>query len=98
MTGTPLQQAVQVAYGLTLRVLRGGLQEHGPGHRRPGVPLPCRGRQQQLSEESTAVEWLTPDEATSRTGKVYAVRVTDALLDDDPHVRSHDGRKVIASA
>lgn len=55
----------------------------------------AEGGQEQLSDESTAVEWLTPTEITSRMGEVYAVRVTDALQDDAPHVRSHDGRKVI---
>ncbi len=56
----------------------------------------AEGGQEQLSDESTAIEWLTPDEVTSRMREVYAVRVTDAL-GDVPHVRSHDGRKVIAS-
>ncbi|EHM27366.1 MutT-like protein [Streptomyces sp. W007] len=54
----------------------------------------AEGGQEQLSEESTAVEWLTPDEVTSRMAEVYAVRVTDALLNDAPHVRAHDGRKL----
>ncbi|WP_202532173.1 NUDIX domain-containing protein [Streptomyces sp. SID3212] len=56
------------------------------------------GGHEQLSDESTAVEWLTPAEVVDRMGEVFAVRVTDALRDDAPHVRSHDGRKVIASA
>ncbi|MFJ1636231.1 NUDIX hydrolase [Streptomyces sp. NPDC086796] len=54
----------------------------------------AEGGHEQLSGESTAVEWLTPDEATSRMAEVYAVRVTDALLNDAPHVRAHDGRKL----
>ncbi|MEV7892950.1 NUDIX hydrolase [Streptomyces cyaneofuscatus] len=54
----------------------------------------AEGGQEQLSEESTAVEWLTPDEVTSRMAEVYAVRVTDALLNDAPYVRAHDGRKL----
>ncbi len=58
----------------------------------------AEGGQEQLSDESTAVEWLTPTEVTDRMGEVFAVRVTDALRDDAPHVRSHDGRRVIASA
>ncbi|MEV6794864.1 NUDIX domain-containing protein [Streptomyces sp. NPDC051320] len=57
----------------------------------------AEGGREQLSDESTAVEWLTPAEITSRMGEVYAVRVTDALQDDAPHVRSHDGRKVITT-
>ncbi|MFD5780782.1 NUDIX hydrolase [Streptomyces sp. NPDC126933] len=55
------------------------------------------GGQEQLSDESTAVEWWTPAEVADRMAEVFAVRVTDALRDDAPHVRSHDGRKVIAS-
>ncbi|MCX4675609.1 NUDIX hydrolase [Streptomyces sp. NBC_01433] len=55
----------------------------------------AEGGNEQLSDESTAVEWLTPDEVTSRMAEVYAVRVTDALLNDAPRVRTHDGRKLI---
>ncbi|MFJ9854309.1 NUDIX hydrolase [Streptomyces sp. NPDC101150] len=51
---------------------------------------------ERLSDESTAVEWLTGDEASDRMGDVYAVRVLDALREDGPQVRSHDGRKLIA--
>lgn len=56
----------------------------------------CRaeGGHEQLSDESTAVEWLTPEQATSRMAEVFAVRVTDALLDGAPRVRAHDGRKL----
>ena len=58
----------------------------------------CRpeGGRERLSEESTAVEWLTPDEATERMAEVYAVRVTDALHHGAPHLRSHDGRRLQA--
>ncbi|MEW2123113.1 NUDIX hydrolase [Streptomyces sp. NPDC007259] len=60
----------------------------------------CRadGGHEQLSDESTAVEWLTQDEVTTRMRAVFSVRVTDALRADGPHVRSHDGRTVAASA
>ncbi|MFH8567188.1 NUDIX hydrolase [Streptomyces sp. NPDC017993] len=51
---------------------------------------------EQLSDESTAVEWLTGEEVSARMGDVYAVRVLDAFRDDVPKVRSHDGRKLIA--
>ncbi|WNI25105.1 NUDIX hydrolase [Streptomyces sp. ITFR-16] len=56
----------------------------------------CRaeGGHEQLSDETTAVEWLTPEETISRMAEVFAVRVTDALLDGAPRVRSHDGRKL----
>ncbi|MFS0696342.1 NUDIX hydrolase [Streptomyces nitrosporeus] len=55
----------------------------------------AEGGHEQVSEESAAVEWLSPDEVTSRMAEVYAVRVTDALLGGGPHVRAHDGRKLV---
>jgi ADP-ribose pyrophosphatase YjhB (NUDIX family) len=56
------------------------------------------GGQEQLSDETTAVRWLTPDEATANMGEVYAVRITDALRDEAPHIRAHDGRRLTSSA
>ncbi|MET8453516.1 NUDIX domain-containing protein [Streptomyces sp. NPDC005209] len=57
----------------------------------------CRaeGGHEQLSDESTAVEWLSPEEVAERMGEVYSIRILDALRDDAPHVRSHDGRKIL---
>ncbi|MDH6517957.1 8-oxo-dGTP diphosphatase [Streptomyces sp. SAI-135] len=52
------------------------------------------GGHEQLSAESTAVAWLTPDEAVAAMGEVYAVRIADALRDEAPHIRTHDGRKL----
>ncbi|MFG2790093.1 NUDIX hydrolase [Streptomyces sp. NPDC048419] len=57
----------------------------------------CRpeGGHEQLSDESTAVAWLAPDEAVAAMSEVYAIRITDALRDDEaPHIRTHDGRKL----
>jgi 8-oxo-dGTP diphosphatase len=57
----------------------------------------CRpeGGHEQLSDESTAVSWLAPDEAVAAMSEVYAIRITDALHDDEaPHIRTHDGRKL----
>lgn len=54
------------------------------------------GGHEQLSDESTAVEWLTPEDIADRMGEVFAIRVLDALDESTVHVRSHDGRKVIA--
>ncbi|WP_329492162.1 NUDIX domain-containing protein [Kitasatospora sp. NBC_01246] len=54
------------------------------------------GGSEQLSDESTAVAWLTPEEVTDRMGEVYAVRLLDALQGEAaPHVRTHDGRALI---
>ncbi|MGW1869776.1 NUDIX hydrolase [Streptomyces mauvecolor] len=47
------------------------------------------------SDESTAVQWLTPDEVAERMTEVYAIRLLDALDGSGPHVRSHDGRHLI---
>ncbi|MGW4813235.1 NUDIX hydrolase [Kitasatospora cineracea] len=53
--------------------------------------------QAQLSDESIAVDWLTPDEVRAHMGEVYAVRIIDALQDEAPHVRAHDGRTLAMS-
>ncbi|MFF2747484.1 NUDIX hydrolase [Kitasatospora sp. NPDC058048] len=51
---------------------------------------------EQLSSESTAIAWLTPDEVTDRMAEVYAVRVLDALRPGLTRIRSHDGRHLSA--
>ncbi|MER7849582.1 NUDIX domain-containing protein [Kitasatospora sp. NPDC096077] len=54
------------------------------------------GGSEQLSDESTAVAWLTPDEIADRMGEVYAIRLLDAIQGEAaPHVRTHDGRALI---
>ncbi|MFB8138644.1 NUDIX hydrolase [Streptomyces parvus] len=60
----------------------------------------CRveGGHEQLTNEASAVEWLTRDEVTSRMAEVYAIRVADALLDGAPRVRTHDGRRLARDA
>ncbi|MER6361858.1 NUDIX hydrolase [Kitasatospora sp. NPDC001527] len=55
----------------------------------------CRpeGGSVRLSDESTAVDWLTPAEAADRLTEVYAVRVLDALRGGAaPAVRTTNGR------
>ncbi|MFD8082839.1 NUDIX hydrolase [Kitasatospora sp. NPDC059722] len=50
-----------------------------------------------LSDESTAVAWLTPAEVTDRMSEAYAIRILDALHPGGPtHIRSHDGRRLTA--
>ncbi|MEU1673826.1 NUDIX domain-containing protein [Streptomyces roseifaciens] len=61
----------------------------------------CRpeGGVERTSSESTAVDWLTPEEVEKWMGEVYAVRVLDALdTAATPHVRAHDGRHLLESA
>ncbi|MGV9606870.1 NUDIX hydrolase [Streptomyces sp. NPDC003631] len=55
------------------------------------------GGTERTSNESTAVEWLTPDEVSERMAEVFAVRLLDALDGSGPHVRSHDGRNLLSS-
>ncbi|WP_405666245.1 NUDIX hydrolase [Streptomyces sp. NBC_00055] len=53
------------------------------------------GGTERTSDESTAVDWLTPEEVTERMSEVFAVRLLDALDAEAPYVRSHDGRHLI---
>ncbi|MFM9368802.1 NUDIX hydrolase [Streptomyces sp. Da 82-17] len=55
------------------------------------------GGTERTSDESTAVAWLTPDEITARMPEVYAARLLDALDDNGPHVRSHDGKQFVTA-
>ncbi|MFJ9948126.1 NUDIX hydrolase [Kitasatospora sp. NPDC091207] len=52
---------------------------------------------ERLSEESTAVAWLTPGEVSERMAEVFAVRVLDALREGGvaPAVRAHDGSRLL---
>ncbi|MER5856328.1 NUDIX domain-containing protein [Streptomyces sp900105245] len=56
----------------------------------------CRpeGGRVRLSDESTAVAWLTPHEAVASMSEVYAIRVTDAFRNEAPCIRTHDGRQL----
>ncbi|MEU8527875.1 NUDIX domain-containing protein [Streptomyces sp. NPDC048629] len=56
------------------------------------------GGTERTSEESTAVDWLTPAEIEERMGEVYAIRLLDALDGNGPHVRSHDGRHLLGAS
>ncbi|WP_410002574.1 hypothetical protein [Streptomyces sp. PBH53] len=53
------------------------------------------GGTERTSSESTAVSWLTPDKVSERMSEVFAVRLLDALDSNGPHVRSHDGKRLI---
>lgn len=54
------------------------------------------GGAEQLSDESTVVEWLTPAEVEDRMGEVFAVRMLDALQGyAAPSIRTHYGRHLL---
>ena len=45
--------------------------------------------------ESAAVGWLTPSEVAEHMTEAFAIRVQDALKGPWPHVREHDGIRLI---
>ncbi|WP_042419048.1 NUDIX hydrolase [Streptacidiphilus anmyonensis] len=48
------------------------------------------------SDETTAVDWLTPAEVSVRMSEVFAVRVLDALGGGErAAIRAHDGRVIL---
>lgn len=47
------------------------------------------------SDESSAVTWLSPKTAVERCPEARGIRITDALSDDGPHVRAHDGTSLL---
>lgn len=55
----------------------------------------CGGRPH-TSSESVRVGWWTPQQVAQHMDEAFAVRVLDALRDDQvPAIRTHDGRHVI---
>jgi 8-oxo-dGTP diphosphatase len=53
------------------------------------------GGEMHTSSESTRVEWISVSDAVASMPEARAVRVTDALRDDGPFVRIHDGDAVM---
>ena len=49
------------------------------------------GGSTQLSDETTAVAWLTPEDVRARMSEAHAIRLFDALEGPWPYVRAHDG-------
>jgi 8-oxo-dGTP diphosphatase len=53
------------------------------------------GGEPHTSSESTRVEWVSLSEAIETMPEARAVRVNDALRDDGPFVRIHDGNTLL---
>ncbi|WP_037601836.1 NUDIX hydrolase [Streptacidiphilus rugosus] len=53
------------------------------------------GGEARASDESTDVEWISIEEVKQRMDEAFAVRLLDALSLDAPHVRAHDGRRLL---
>lgn len=47
------------------------------------------------TDESSAVEWHSPQEVSVQMTEAFAVRVHDALNGPWPHVRAHDGTNIL---
>lgn len=52
------------------------------------------GGSERTSDESVDISWMTPEEVASAMTEAYALRLLDALSEDAPHVRIHDGRRL----
>ncbi|MGX8905875.1 NUDIX domain-containing protein [Streptomyces netropsis] len=53
------------------------------------------GGAERTSDESVAVSWLTAEEVRAAMTEAYAVRILDALGGGPPHVRIHDGQRLM---
>jgi 8-oxo-dGTP diphosphatase len=49
------------------------------------------------TEESASVAWLTPIEVAEQMTEAFAIRVHDALDGPWPHVRAHDGVRLVSA-
>lgn len=47
------------------------------------------------SDESRDLRWIQPHEAPTYMSEAYSVRVSDALSNQTPHVRIHDGTRLL---
>jgi 8-oxo-dGTP diphosphatase len=47
------------------------------------------------TEEASAVAWLERSEIKERMAEAFAIRLLDALDDSGPHVRIHDGERLL---
>jgi ADP-ribose pyrophosphatase YjhB (NUDIX family) len=58
----------------------------------------CRpiGGEPHPTEEATEVAWFDRDEVSRVMAEAFAVRLLDALEDTGPHVRVHDGERLLA--
>ncbi len=55
------------------------------------------GGTERTPSESTAIAWLTPEKLSERMAEVFAIRLLDSLDGNGSHVRSHDGKSLIAA-
>jgi hypothetical protein len=56
------------------------------------------GGEATVNDEAAEVLWLNQDDVTGAATEAFAVRVTDALDENGPHVRHHDGTRLLATS
>lgn len=58
----------------------------------------CRliGGEARVNDEACEVLWLEPQKAVAQMTEAFAVRVADALDGPWPHIRHHDGTRLLA--
>lgn len=58
----------------------------------------CRllGGEARVNDEASEVLWLDAEKAAEQMTEAFAVRVTDALDGPWPHIRHHDGTRLLA--
>ena len=47
------------------------------------------------NDEAAEITWFTLDEVTTKMTEVYSARITDAFDGPWPHIRHHDGTKLL---
>lgn len=53
------------------------------------------GGEARRSNEATQVVWMTPEEAVEASPEARGIRITDALSNDGPFMRAHDGTHLL---
>ena len=53
------------------------------------------GGEPRRSNEASQVVWMTPEEAVEASPEARGIRITDALSNDGPFMRAHDGTHLL---
>jgi len=56
------------------------------------------GGQECAGSECRSVSWIAADDLSSLMVEAYGIRLTDALAPGSPHVRTHDGTRVVGES
>jgi 8-oxo-dGTP diphosphatase len=60
------------------------------------VSLVFRCRPLSGTAEATEVDWLDGSQVTERMAEAFAIRLLDALENDEPCIRIHDGQHLLS--